>query len=203
MSCSLSDKLIERTILFHGHSCPGLTIGIRAAELALRELGSGTEVDLVAVVETDMCGVDAIQYLTGCTYGKGNLIHRDYGKMAFSFYDRKSGRGFRALLRSEADGGIGSELRPLMKKIAEGRASDAVRSKVNELREQLKKRYLSADLEEMFMKSALDRSAPRPARVLESLRCEVCGEMTMESRTRRFDGKTLCIPCFEKMEQKF
>jgi formylmethanofuran dehydrogenase subunit E len=202
MSCSLSDKLIERTISFHGHSCPGLTIGIRVAELALRELGRHAEVDLVAVVETDMCGVDAIQFLTGCTYGKGNLIHSDYGKMAFSFYDRRSGKGFRALLRSEADGGIGSELRPLMKKIAEGRASDAERSRVDELREQLKKRYMGADLEELFTKSALDPSVPRPPRILESLCCEACGEMTMESRTRRFDGKTLCIPCFEKVEQK-
>ncbi|MFP4455795.1 MAG: TraR/DksA C4-type zinc finger protein [Desulfonatronovibrio sp.] len=24
----------------------------------------------------------------------------------------------------------------------------------------------------------------------------------MESRTRRFDGQTYCIPCFDKVEQK-
>ncbi|MBN1246402.1 MAG: formylmethanofuran dehydrogenase, partial [Anaerolineae bacterium] len=30
---------IEGARRFHGHSCPGLTIGIRAAELALREIG--------------------------------------------------------------------------------------------------------------------------------------------------------------------
>ncbi len=41
-----------------------------------------------------MCGVDAIQVLTGCTYGKGNLIHRDLGKMAFSFYRRTDGKCF-------------------------------------------------------------------------------------------------------------
>jgi formylmethanofuran dehydrogenase subunit E len=202
MSWSLSKELIERTISFHGHSCPGLAIGIRASELALQEFGRQEEADLVAVVETDMCGVDAIQFLTGCTFGKGNLIHRDYGKMAFSFFDRKSGKGFRALLRSEADGGIGSELRPLMKKVSEDRATHAERAKEGELRERLEKRYMSADLEELFTKNALDRLAPRPARILETLYCEVCGEMTMESRTRRFDGKTLCIPCFEKVEQK-
>ena len=27
--------------------------------------------------------------------------------------------------------------------------------------------------------------------------CDECGEMTMETRTRRFQGRTLCIPCFE------
>ena len=40
---------------FHGHMCPGLAIGVRAAELALRDIGphSGDE-EVVAVVETDM-----------------------------------------------------------------------------------------------------------------------------------------------------
>jgi formylmethanofuran dehydrogenase subunit E len=41
---------------------------------------------------------------------------------------------------------------------------------------------------------------PQKARILESLICEACGEQTMESRTRRFLGKTLCIPCFEARE---
>src|SRR4030066_311273 len=93
MSCSISKELIEKTITFHGHSCPGLAIGIRAAELALQKLGHPEQSDLVAVVETDMCGVDAIQFLTGCTFGKGNLIHKDYGKMAFNFYDRNKDEG--------------------------------------------------------------------------------------------------------------
>jgi len=57
--------------------------GIRAAELALQRFNSYDHMNLVAVVETDMCGVDAIQFLTGCTFGKGNLIHKDYGKIAY------------------------------------------------------------------------------------------------------------------------
>jgi formylmethanofuran dehydrogenase subunit E len=44
--------------------------------------------------------------------------------------------------------------------------------------------------------------APRPARILTSHACEQCGEMTMESRTRRLGGQTLCIPCFADQEQK-
>ncbi len=56
----------------------------------------------MAVVETDMCGVDAIQFLTGCTFGKGNLIHRDWGKNAFSFFRRSDGRAVRISLRPGA-----------------------------------------------------------------------------------------------------
>ena len=77
-------ETIDRVIKFHGHSCPGLAIGIRVSELALERLGEPESGELIAVVETDMCGVDAIQFLTGCTFGKGNLIHKDHGKMAFT-----------------------------------------------------------------------------------------------------------------------
>lgn len=70
---------IEGTRHFHGHSCPGLAIGIRAAEVALQEIGKhAAGEEMVSIVETDMCGVDAIQYLSSCTFEKGNLIHRDY-----------------------------------------------------------------------------------------------------------------------------
>lgn len=202
MSCSIEKELIEKTITFHGHSCPGLTIGIRAAELALRKLVHADKEDLVAVVETDMCGVDAIQFLTGCTFGKGNLIHKDYGKTAFSFYDRSKNVGFRAVLRPDISGDIGSELRRLTKKVEAGSANEGERSRVQNLRKESQERYMEAELEEMFVVTEPPLPVPKPARILASLKCEGCGEMTMESRTRRFDGKTLCLPCFEKVEQK-
>jgi len=202
MPCYISKNMIDKVIDFHGHWCPGLAIGIRAAELALKRLGRSKESDLVAVVETDMCGVDAIQMLTGCTFGKGNLIHRDYGKVAFSFFDRKKGKGFRAVLQPELREEIGSELQALMKKMNEGTISAQERHRSEELRQMLQDKYMKADLEDMFSITKLTASIPRPARILQSLRCEACGEMTMESRTRKFEGKTLCIPCFSKLDQK-
>jgi len=202
MSCSISKELIEKTITFHGHSCPGLAIGIRAAELALQKLGDPDPDNLVAIVETDMCGVDAIQFLTGCTFGKGNLIHKDFGKMAFSFYDRSKNIGFRAVLRKDISGKIGSELRSLNKKVANGSANEGARVRYEELRRLLKERYMNAELEEMFIIMEPGFPIPKPARILQSLQCEACGEMTMESRTRQLEGRTLCLSCFEKEEQK-
>jgi len=202
MGCSIEKDLIDKTIAFHGHSCPGLVIGIRAAELALKRLGYAEGKDLVAVVETDMCGVDAIQFLTGCTFGKGNLIHKDYGKMAFSFYDRSKDMGFRVLLRQDISGDLGPELRSLMRKVEDGTANEEEHVRLKNLRGELQERYMNVDLEEMFIVTEPSFPVPKPARILQSLRCEACGEMTMESRTRRFGGKTLCLPCFEKTEQK-
>jgi formylmethanofuran dehydrogenase subunit E len=170
--------------------------------LALQRLGDPEKADWMSVVETDMCGVDAVQVLTNCTFGKGNLIHRDYGKMAFSFFDRRGGKGFRAVFNSNLQGDPGKEMRALMKKTADGTVSDQEKRRFEELRQTLPDIYMNAELEEMFSITDLPTSAPRPARVLSSLACESCGEMTMESRTRRFDGKIFCIPCFAEVDQK-
>lgn len=202
MRCTFTPEKLEEVVAFHGHSCPGLTIGIRAAELAAKELGPPEETDLVTVSETDMCGVDAIQYLTGCTLGKGNLILRDFGKMAFTFYDRKSSRSLRAILRDDVRGEMGTELSALMQKIAQATATPEEHARSAQLRGKLIDRFLDLDLQEMFTLQWLEAQPPRSPRVLDSLSCEACGEKTMESRTRRFDGKILCIPCFEKVEQK-
>ncbi len=65
----------KKCLDFHGHLCPGLAIGYRAATGALEWLKENRSEDeeLVAIVETDACGADAVQVLTGCTFGKGNL----------------------------------------------------------------------------------------------------------------------------------
>ncbi len=202
MGCAIDKDLIDQTIAFHGHACPGLAIGIRAAELALKRLGPAEGKEFVAVVETDMCGVDAIQFLTGCTFGKGNLIHKDYGKMAFNFFDRRKNIGFRAVLRHDIAGEAGPELRSLTKKAETGKASQEELSRLSQLREELQRRYMDSDLDQMFIVAEPSFPVPKRARTLPSLQCESCGEMTMESRTRRFDGKVLCQPCFEKVEQK-
>ena len=132
MPCSISKELIEKTIAFHGHSCPGLAIGIRAAELALKEIGKAPDEEIVAVVETDMCGVDAIQYLTGCTYGKGNLIHKDYGKNAFTFYRRRDNKAIRLVTRRDdfrrrRTGPQGAEPESPGRRVNRGRREDLAR----------------------------------------------------------------------------
>jgi formylmethanofuran dehydrogenase subunit E len=146
--------------------------------------------------------VDAVQVLTGCTFGKGNLIHRDYGKMAFSFFDRKTGKGFRALLKPEIQEEMAAEIGPLMKKMNEGTITKEEKQKLEDFRETRQEAFMQAALGDIFVIKELAATAPRPARVLQSLRCETCGEMTMESRTRLFDGRTLCIPCFDQVDQK-
>lgn len=183
MTCQLEPKLIEDTIAFHGHSCPGLAIGIRTAELALDKLNISPSSSVVCVVETDMCAVDGIQFLTGCTFGKGNLVHKDWGKPGFTFFDRDSGQGFRAVFQDDVvkdlpnpEGMTGKEARTF--------------------------HIMQADIRELFEVKEITQAPVKPARILTSISCEECQEKVMESRLRRFDGKDLCIPCFMEYEQK-
>ncbi len=195
-------QLIQQTINFHGHSCLGLAIGIRAAELALSELGRASDEEIVAIVETDMCGVDAIQFLTGCTFGKGNLIHLDYGKNAFTFYRRSDGKGLRIVARPGIVGEKAPELIRLRKKMGREDLTPGEEARLKEAMEQGTERILDARLEELFEIRPASGDIPGKARIMESLLCEHCGEATMESRTRRLLGQTLCIPCFEALERK-
>ena len=200
MSTSIERQAIDECISFHGHWCPGLAIGIRAAEYCLRELGHHNDNPLVTVCETDMCGVDAIQFLTGCTLGKGNLIHRDYGKTAFTFYRREPEHGFRLTLAPDAMGGNYDELRELMRLSAQATPAQSERLEV--LRGELKDRLLELPLSEIFRVSDPRDVLPRPAKILGSHTCARCGEQVMESRVRLFGGASYCIPCFGQVEQK-
>lgn len=199
---AVSEELIQQTIRFHGHSCPGLAIGIRASELALATLGRASDEEIVAVVETDMCGVDAVQFLAGCTFGKGNLIHLDYGKNAFTFYRRSDGEGFRIVTKRGTPRDHENELSALRKKMLKEKLTPEEQEKMEKGRAARVEWIMDADPEDLFEVKPAQGPIPKKARILQSLVCEACGEATMESRTRRFLGQTLCIPCFEAMEKR-
>jgi formylmethanofuran dehydrogenase subunit E len=202
MSCSLTTEQIKETTDFHGHWCPGLAVGIRAAEWVLKEMGKAGDEDIVAVVETDMCGVDAIQYLTGCTFGKGNLIYKDLGKNAFTFYRRRDGKAARILTRGLLSSEDDQLLAKLHAKLRKGGLSPDEESTWHELRAKRSKHIMDAELEELFEVKEPAAPAPKKAFILPTLICEACNEPVMESRTRRFQEQTMCITCFEAHENR-
>lgn len=92
-----TSRELDQIARFHGHFCGGIVTGYLAARLALQRLGArrAEDEELVAIVENDSCAVDAVQVLTGCTFGKGNLLFHDYGKHVYTFAMRPSGRAVR------------------------------------------------------------------------------------------------------------
>ncbi len=172
--------LYEEIVRFHGHECPGLAIGYRMAVAAMEKLKSMRSEDegLVAIVENDACGVDALQCVTGCTFGKGNLLVRDYGKQVYTIYSRSSRSGVRVLFHGQ---GITEEMR---------RDRDAMADWI-----------LSAPEESILTVTAVSVPEPEPARIRKSVSCSICGEAVMETRLRQLDEKPVCIPCYEKQKK--
>ncbi len=167
----IPDDLIN----FHGHLCPGLAIGYRAVLLA-NELGFSKSEDeeLIAIVENNSCSVDAIQYMLSCTFGKGNLFFKDYGKQVFTIVKRDSLKAVRISLKKDA-------------------------RKPSFTREEFLNFLLNTSSEEIFEKKKFlfDKSSlPSKAIIHTSIICDECGEPTMETRIKKFNDKNLCIPCY-------
>ena len=171
-------QLWQKAADFHGHVCGGLTIGYKAALYAIELLGiemvdgvCSKDEEIVCIAENDACGVDAIQAILGCTVGKGNLLFHMRGKQAFSFYNRRTGRSVRLVLRDKPEGMTRAE-------------SFAY--------------FQSLEPNQMFDVKDATLALPEQAKIFDSYRCECCGETTGANWIRLAGGKKLCLDCYRE-----
>ena len=191
-------KTYDDVVDFHGHSCPGLALGYRVSLRALKEFkGRAGDEELVAIVENNSCAVDAVQVMTGCTFGKGNLVFRDYGKQVYTFIKRPSGKGLRISVHwqkpVESD-----EEKAMWERYMKGDHSKKVLDFVHNRKAARIKHILEADENELIKVTKGLQALPEEARIYPGIQCDECGEKVMEPRARVRAGKILCIPCFEK-----
>ena len=146
-------KTWQDCVAFHGHECGGLTIGYKASLYAIEllKLEFSADEQVVCISENDACGVDAIQVMLGCSIGKGNLLFHMRGKQAFSFFNRKTGKSVRLVLKPKPEGMTKEE-------------SFAY--------------YQACKPEEMFEVKAATIPLPEAARLFDSYTCDCCGEVT-------------------------
>lgn len=188
----------DDAVKFHGHACPGLAIGYRVANLALKELGvRARDEELVAIVENNSCAVDAIQFICGCTFGKGNLICKDLGKQVYTFIRRPHPEALRIAVKWEPPADD-PDTEAMWQRYAEGDRSEEVRTAVQDRKASKMKSVLEADDSELFEVKRITLEMPEPARIYKSITCTACGEKVMEPRTRMVNGRVVCIPCSEK-----
>ncbi len=192
-------ELWEESVKFHGHSCPGLAYGVKASIIALEKLNINRSKDeeLVAIVENDACGVDAVQVITGCSIGKGNLIIRNYGKQVFIFIKRGYDNALRIYIKPLPRN---EEERELRKKVFERTATEEEKERFNKIRQERIEYLLNAKEEEVADIKWIDIEEPERARIFNSLQCEICGEFFMETKGRIQDGKIVCMECFRYKE---
>ncbi|UWG96219.1 FmdE family protein [Dehalobacter sp. DCM] len=116
----------EKCVEFHGHECMGLATGFRQANAALDALGivRGTAEELTAVVENRNCSTDAIQVLTGCTFGKSNFIYNQTGNQALTLANKRTGKAVRILAKPKATRPEDGSYNALRAKISDGTATE-------------------------------------------------------------------------------
>ena len=190
-------KGYDDIVAFHGHSCPGLALGYRVSLRALKELGKRSEdEEVVAIVENNSCAVDAVQVMTGCTFGKGNLIFRDYGKQVYTFIRRPSGKSVRISVVWEKPAETDEE-KKMWNSYAGGDRSKKVIASVHSRKTANLRSILDADDDELFVVRRGKDPMPPAAEIYRSIRCASCGEKVAEPMLRIKQEKLLCIPCFE------
>lgn len=192
-------------VKFHGHTCPGLALGYRVALSALKELqmtGMSEDEEIVAIVENDSCAVDAVQVVTGCTFGKGNLIFRDHGKQVYTFIKRPSGDAVRISIDFQSPPESEKE-KEMWKRYSEGDRSFEVIEAVHSRKAKKIQAILNSPDSELLNIKRISLDLPPEAEIYTSLKCEMCGEKVAEPKARIKSGKTICIPCFLGKESGF
>jgi formylmethanofuran dehydrogenase subunit E len=141
--------------------------------------------------------VDAIQALLGCTFGKGNLLFRDYGKQVYTFIRRPGGQALRVVVKWRPPEESPQE-REAWQRYMRGERGPEVQRLLHRRRSRKLRAILQAPLEELLHIRRLRLKPPPEARLQRSIPCARCGQRVMEGKTRLLQGQPLCIPCYER-----
>jgi formylmethanofuran dehydrogenase subunit E len=180
------DELLVRAEQSHGHMCAGQVLGVRMAMLGCRAVGiedprGADQKKLLVFVEIDRCAADAINTVTGCRLGKRTLKYYDYGKLAATFLNTKTGQAVRiAALDSSRD-----------------TADHAYPEMENRYARQLRAYKVLPD-SELFKIESVQVCVPeenKPGRPISRVACDQCGEGVNDKREIVVDGRTLCRAC--------
>jgi formylmethanofuran dehydrogenase subunit E len=194
----LDKELLESAIIFHGHKCPAMPLGIRAGLAAMKKLGveKAKNKEVFCLVETGFnhaaaCFVDGVQIATGCTYGKGNIEKLGYSKNSLTLIDVKRKKAVRVYLNPEFQKkGMSSEFFQLRSQGTEPQDVPA------EITDPIVEKMLEPPDEAIFKVSEVfDYDFKGKKGTFEWYQCEGCGEIVFSNGIRVKDEKKLCIPC--------
>jgi formylmethanofuran dehydrogenase subunit E len=198
-----NDELYKAGLLLRGHKCPAMPMGLRAGLAALEALGVERSSDgqLTALVKIDSehcgtCHADGVMIATSCKFGKCNIRKLEYGKFALTLIDNKTGRSVRAVTRNEAT------RRNQESEFIRFRKKGVPASKIDPaLAGSMVDFVLAEPVENLFCIEAVKETKPPASRPhdFNTQVCEECGEIMVERYARIKQGKTMCIPCAEKV----
>ena len=188
MRCSTLDfeQLLGESARIHGHLCPGQVLGVRMSILGLSRIGildpkGRDRKSIIVFVEMDRCATDAVQSVTGCSLGRRTLKFMDYGKMAATFVNLKTGEAVRVVARDDSRETAGEYFPEIENRHAA----------------QLEAYKVMQDRELFDVMDVRVRLKPEdmPGSPLRRIRCDSCGEYVQDLREVERNGRFLCRPC--------
>ncbi|NLG96031.1 MAG: formylmethanofuran dehydrogenase [Chloroflexi bacterium] len=97
-------ELLALSSARHSHLCPRQVLGVRMALAGAAALGMEAprkDKNLLVIAETDGCFIDGIEVAAGVAAGRRTLRIEDYGKVAATFINVKSGEAVRLAPRGD------------------------------------------------------------------------------------------------------
>ena len=184
--------LLELSSRDHSHLCPRQILGVRIGLAGMQALGFDQppiKKQLFVISETDGCFVDGVIAATGCTVGHRTLRVEDYGKVAATFVNAKTGQAVRVLprldVRQLACSFVPEEARHYFAQI------QAYQSMPDDM---------VVTIQEVTLNVPIEKIISRPG---VRVNCDVCGEEIMNEREIHRDGLTLCHTCAGNGYDKF
>ena len=171
---------LNRAVSFHGHLCLGQVLGVHLAERGLEVIRTTDPKEIIVYVENDRCIADAIQIITGTRLGRRSMKLVNYGKMAATFINTRTGDAYRVWVSGKVNEMIGE-----------------INSDFHE-REKQYTTILEADSDDIVSVQRVSVTIPplempvKPQRTVVCLRCK---EKVMDGKDVFTEEGTLCLAC--------
>jgi formylmethanofuran dehydrogenase subunit E len=181
------NELLDKYERVHGNLCPGQLLGIRMAVLGCFLVGiedprGADQKKLIVWVEIDRWLADAVEAVTGARLGQRTMKFLDYGKLAATFLNVKTGEAVRIVALESSRG------------LADQRHSEIQSKYVRQMvayREATEGELFSAEAAQIRLTDTDAPGHPR-SRVI----CARCGEGVNDRReVNTLEGSSLCRPC--------
>ena len=198
MDMSDTKRILLQALEFHGHRCWASVAGVRVGLAALRELGvkrsGGGQLHAVVEIGEDhggMCFADGVQYVTGCTLGKGNMSKQPLGKLAVTLIQKKTNRALRISYKPTLQKQIGESA--FMSKRGQGIEPDDIPE--SEQMELVDLVWNAPESDVLTIDNVFQFDRDWIPEIMGFVPCAACRELTARAYLRVVGDKHVCIPC--------
>lgn len=178
------EVLLAQSSALHDHLCPRQILGVRSALAAAGALElefPRTDKRVLVFVETDGCYADGVSVASGCWLGRRTMRLMDFGKIAATFVDTKTGQAVRVFPQTD------------------------LRQRVRDSRPEGQKRYQAyleayQTLPDEQLLTVQDVQLTPDLNAIISVHgkravCDKCGEEIINEREVVQGGQVLCLSC--------